>query len=391
MQPDLDSVGFDGWAKGGDTNDYGAGMVVSPKAKLGIVVLTAGASSLTAFGIAERFLLGALAENGAIATVPPALAVVAPPVAPVPTGLLASIGGAYAQGGLVVDVEPQPDDSLQAYLVTDTGRVPSGAALRYREDGWFASDADPLRAFKVVDTELLGQPARYFVTRGTAAGYGNYLDTTVFGQRVEKKPAGLSAAWQQRLGATWLVVNAHPDELAYSPMDPRLRLSEVPGLTGLLAIRGPVDPAPPAGQPDTRTRLVDPSASDTTAAMMLVIPQATGRDLDDLVIETRAGAEWARFGSYLHQPIAQVPVLASGTTSVTIGAEGFSEWRAVTQGATPVTITISGADAWQLYDAAFAGVAHGDGSAAPALPAGAGRGYLAIVGAPGRTITLSTE
>ena len=40
-QPGLAAVGFDGWAKGGDNSDYGAAIVVSPQAQLGIVVLAA--------------------------------------------------------------------------------------------------------------------------------------------------------------------------------------------------------------------------------------------------------------------------------------------------------------------------------------------------------------
>src|SRR5262245_5693185 len=38
-QPGLAAVGFDGWFKGGDSNDYHAALVVSPQAQLGIVVL----------------------------------------------------------------------------------------------------------------------------------------------------------------------------------------------------------------------------------------------------------------------------------------------------------------------------------------------------------------
>ena len=71
--------------------------------------------------------------------------------------------------------------------------------------------------------------------------------------------------------------------------------------------------------------------------MMLIIPQLNGRDLDDLDIVQRDGAEWIRFGSYMHQPLASVPVLPSGATDVvTIGPEGYAEWRAVASDVTPV-------------------------------------------------------
>src|SRR5206468_1418983 len=129
-QPGLAAVGFDGWAKGGDSLDYHAALVVSPQAQLGIVVL---------------------ADSG-------------------------------------------------------PGWTPYGSPLKYRSDGWFASDQDPLKAFKVVDADLLGVPTQYILNRAPA-GYGHYLDNSVFAQRLRRRPGNLSAAWQARLSSTWLVVN----------------------------------------------------------------------------------------------------------------------------------------------------------------------------------------
>ena len=301
-QPGLAAVGFDGWAKGGDSMDYGAALVVSPQAQLGVVVLTVtGGGSARAIAVAERVLLRALAENGRIADFPSPLPPVVLPLAPVPDGLLTSIEGEYAQGSAVIQLRAQPDGSLLASLRSDAGWTPSGSPLKLRSDGWFASDQDPLRAFKVVDADLLGAPTQYMLNRAPA-GYGHYLDESVFAERVRRRPGDLSAAWQARLSATWLVVNESPDELAWSGMDPRLRLAAVPNLNGLIAVRPPADvPAPAAGQVDARFHLVDASTSDTVATMMLIIPQLNGRDLDDLDIEQRDGEEWVRFGSYMHR------------------------------------------------------------------------------------------
>src|SRR5437763_15508266 len=113
-------------------------------------------------------------------------------------------------------------------------------------------------------------------------------------------------------------------------MDPRLRLAAVPNLDGLIAVRPPSDaPAPAAGHIDTRFHIVDASASDTVATMMLIIPQLNGRALDDLDIVQRDGAEWTRVGSYMHQPLVSVPMLPNSVTEVvTIGPEGRAAWRA---------------------------------------------------------------
>jgi CubicO group peptidase (beta-lactamase class C family) len=392
-QPGLAAVGFDGWVKGGDTDDYGAALVVSPQAKLGIVVLaTLGSGSARAISIAERVLLRALDENGRIAAFPSPLPPVVPPVAPVPDGLLAAIAGEYAQGTLILQLRAQPDGSLLASLRSDAGWIPSGGPLKYRDDGWFASDQDPLRSFKVVDADLLGEPTQYLLNRAPA-GYRHYLDSSVFAQRVRRRPGELSAAWRDRLSSTWLVVNENPDELAWNSMDPRLRLAAVPNLEGLIAVRPPSDfPAPAAGRVDARFHIVDPSASDTVATMMLIIPQLYGRDLDDLDIVKRDGAEWVRFGSYMHQPLASVPVLSNGATDVvTIGPEGYAEWRAVASDATPVEVTITTPGAWQLYDPTFTSVANGKGNAVASLPAGSGLGYVTLFGDPGQSITVAVQ
>jgi CubicO group peptidase (beta-lactamase class C family) len=391
-QPGLAAVGFDGWAKGGDSLDYHAALVVSPQAQLGIVVLTSGPGSPPPIVVAERVLLRALDENGRIAAFPSPLLPVVPRVAPVPDGLLAAIAGEYALGGLIMQLQPQPDGSLLVSSRSDAGwtPMPPGSPLKYRSDGWFASDQDPLKAFKVVDADLLGVPTQYILNRAPA-GYGHYLNFGVVAQRVHRRPGNLSAAWRARLSSTWLVVNENPDELAWNGMDPRLRLATVPNLDGLIAVRPPAPAAPPA-EGHTEAHIVDASASDTVATMMLIIPQSNGRDLDDLDIVQRDGAEWTRFGSYIHQPLASVPVLPRGATEVaTIGPESYAEWRAVASDVTPIQVTITTTGAWHLYDPAFTTAANGKGSAVTSLPAGKGLGYLTLFGDPGQTITVAVQ
>ena len=391
-QPGLVAVGFDGWVKGGDSNDYHAALVVSPKAQLGIVVLTAsGASSSQAVAVAERVLLRALYQNRRIAAFPLPLLPIVPPVAPVPDGLLAAIAGEYAQGSLILQLQPKPDGSLLVSLRTDTGWTPNGSPLKYRNDGWFASDQDPLKAFKVVDADLLGVPTQYILNRAPA-GYGHYLDYVVLAQRVRPRLGNLSAAWQARLSSTWLVVNENPDELAWNGMDPRLRLATVPNLQGLVAVRPPADIQTPAAAGYMDAHIVDASGSDTVATMMLIIPQLNGRDLDDLDIVQRDGAEWTRFGSYMHKPLASVPMLSKGATElVTIGPEGYAEWRAIASDVTPMQVTITTTGAWHLYDPEFKTVANGKGNAATSLPAGKGLGYLTLFGDPKQTITVAVQ
>ena len=376
-QPGLLAVGFDGWLKGGDITGYGAAIIVSPGAQLGVVVIGAsGFGSGQATRIGEQVLLRALAENGRIAAFPEPLPAVVPPTAPIPAGLLAAIAGEYALSTAVLQLRAQPDDSLLVMIRADSGWTQSGGKLKHRNDGWFASDEKPLVAFKVVDAG-----GTQYILRRAPDGYGHYVDPTVFAQRV-RSPGNLSAAWSARLSATWLVANENPDSPGWPGMDPRLRLAAIPELNGLIAVR------PPAGG----FNIVDPSRSDTLAGMMLVIPQANGRDLDDLNIMVQDGEEWSRFGSYVFRPLATVAALPRGAaTTVTIGPEGYAEWHAVASAATPVQITITTTGAWRLFDPAFAGLANGKGNGTATLPAGSGPGYLLLFGDPGQTATVTPQ
>src|SRR4029453_15916700 len=146
--------------------------------------------------------------------------------------------------------------------------------------------------------------------------------------------------------------------------EPRLLLATLPNVDGLIAVRPPAK----AAEGHIDAHIVDASASDTVATMMLIIPQLNGRDLDDLDIVQRDGTEWTRFGSYMHQPLSSVPMLPNGAKEVvTIGPAGYAEWRAVASDVAPVQVTITTNGAWHLYDPAFTTVGNGTGRAGTSL------------------------
>ena len=91
-----------------------------------------------------------------------------------------------------------------------------------------------------------------------------------------------------------------------------------------------------------------------------------------------------RFGSFMHQPLDAVPVLPRGATStVTIGPDGYAEWRAVGTDSTPVGVDIATTGAWRIYDSAFKSVANGKGNSQAFLPAASG------FAAPSRALKLT--
>jgi CubicO group peptidase (beta-lactamase class C family) len=384
-EPGLRAVGLDGWSKGGDITGYGAAIVVSPRAQLAAVVIAAaslgepasggGFGSAQATAIAQRVLLRALAEEGLIEAFPSPLAAVVPPVEPVPDGLLAAIAGEYAAFNAIARLQPQADGSLLLLTLSDRGWTPEPHPLKYRGAGGFSADQTPLRSMKVI--EAAG--TQYLVLR-SPGGYGHYVDHQMVAQRIRGPGGNLSAAWRARLSGTWLLANEAADSLAWPTMDPRLRLATATELNGLIAVR-PWDPG---------FYIVDPSSGDTVARMMLVIPQLAGRDLNDLDIVVRDGAEWARFGSYMHRPLDTVPVLPRGVTStVTIGPDGYAEWLAVATDATSVGVDIATTGAWRIYASAFTSVASGKGSSRAVLPAASGLAYIILFGDPGLTIAVT--
>jgi hypothetical protein len=104
----------------------------------------------------------------------------------------------------------------------------------------------------------------------------------------------------------------------------------------------------------------------------------------DAAIESRSGEDWLRHGSFLYRPRSGLALLAAGPSTVTIGSDGFTEWRALPASG---SLTITGASAWVLYDAQLAVLASGTGAGAPTF-SGSDTKYLALLGAAGASIDL---
>jgi CubicO group peptidase (beta-lactamase class C family) len=343
-QPGLGAVGVTGWMKTGDFQGLGTVISVAPAEGLSVVVMGASGSfsSSSATVIAERILLRALVEKGRIAAMPAPLNLSSRLEKTPPEGLLNSVIGYYACNDTFMRVQRQSSTlNLAYYDPSSNDWKDMIAGLRLRDDDRFTSDADPSQSvsFKTADGR------QYLVIR-SADGYGHYQDDLIYAQQVAA--AGpLPAAWSSRLGKKWLMTNEHP-EFSSKWASPLMQLLAVDNL--LFAMTGGV-------------QVVNPFFSDSRASMMLLIPQKQGKELDDVVIETRAGDEWIRFGSYLYRPQETVQALSNGT--VTIGADGLAEWRSLDAAGITKTITITPAVAggrWKIYNGDFTKVESGEGT-----------------------------
>jgi CubicO group peptidase (beta-lactamase class C family) len=378
-EPALAAVGVEGWAKSGGVMQYEAQILVAPREGLAVLVMGTKGGAYEPLTIAQRVMLRALAESGRIPEFPAPVPAWVVPEATAPAGLLASMAGVYAQYEKVTQVRPEPDGSLTTLVLRNGAFEPVLAGLRYRSDGWFTASSYPVASVRLV--EAGGR--QYLAGRGPT-GTKTYVDQSLSDQKVQGSTTPLSRAWAGRLGRRWLVVNDTSDSALFSlggtPVFALTAIPELPGLVVALAAQVPT------------VQVLDPSASDSTARMMVVIPGNNGRDLNDLDVVLRGGEEWVRWGSFLHRPLETVPVLPRGAvTPVAIGPEEYAEWRSVQGGASAATVAVSGATAWRFYDASFRLLGNGAEAGEVALPAGAGPGYLLVYGVAGGSVGVSVE
>ncbi len=193
----------------------------------------------------------------------------------------------------------------------------------------------------------------YLAKRSTVGPH--WLFEYSYAQKLDAK-APLSAAWQTRIGRRWLAVNQRAESfefaLSASATAQSVVLSAVPELTGYVVVR--------ASDFGGFNQIVDASISDIAAFMCLKIPGNYGRDLNDLRIEPRSGEEWIRIGSFVFRPAQSVPTLIAGNNVVSVGEEGYAEWRAVSE---QRVLSTTGVSAWKLFDASLKLIAQGSGDA----------------------------
>ncbi len=320
----LDSVGVRAWVKGGDTGDYHASLIVAPEAGLAAFVAGAGTfGSTAAETVAEEILLNALAERGDIPAVPATVGNDRPPPAtPTQDDVNGIVGTYLGTPGLGFRVEHGSGDTLSLATLSGDTWVPNPVPFSFRTDGaWWPDDQSRPRSLRAVT----GWGRTYLVI-SSPNGYGTTMGEQILGERLH--PAGgIAPAWKSRLGQ-WLFVSDVPNSTSWLG-SPATAISRIPGLPGYLdvATLSPVD----ARQPNV-------------GSMFLQVPLMMGRDLDDL-LPLKPGL--ARMGSIVMVQRDRVAALAAGRNAVTIGKQGYAEWREIDDAG---RISVRDARAWYLYD-----------------------------------------
>ncbi len=374
-QAGLRAVGIGGWQKGGAIDGaygpmYRSTMIVSPEAGLGVFVVMASnnITSDLVDKVGERVILRALVDSGILGKMPDPLSQDPLPVDGPTAEEKSAFSGFYGTSGGLYRLGFDADDFLRLDSYGDDGWTPLYGVLKKRSDGWYAADDDAITALR-----LLTASERRYVARRKRSGAGHYTSTTLLAQKLDARDA-VSKAWRERLATRWLSVN--DETLNFYPdldVDTSLFLTAVDGLPGYLLGNSMV------------LRDMDPPVDDRLDGMFLQIPQTRGRDLVDAAVERREGGDWLRLGSILYRPLSGIPSVSAGTTAVTIGSEGFSEWRKL-----PVSgsVCVDNAEAWKLFDGHFQLKDYGRGNGCTALPGSGEAAYLVCSGAPGTRVSL---
>jgi CubicO group peptidase (beta-lactamase class C family) len=366
-QKGLAAVGVKAWTKNGGTLFYGSQFFVLPEARLGLAMsgttLTYGSAKL-----AERILFDALVESGRLAAMPVPLPATPAPEATVDDATLGAMAGYFAHHEAVVQVTVQADRALTLSTFQEGAWTETARDLKYRSDATFSTDSKPLYSYRPLKTER----GEYQVVR-IPWGYEHCLLELPYAQRVP--PRGpRSPGWERRLNRQWLLVNDGAASWMLRLGPPRLRLDGIPELPGYVGVTY------------MGTQLLDASQDGQRARMWMMIPLNNGRDLADLVILDRDGAEWVRLGSGLFRPLEGVPVLAAGGITLTIEVAGEAQWlRVPAQG----SLAIRNAATWLLYDEDFVCQAEGQGTGNPTLPGKGDQAWLMLHGARGDRIEVA--
>ena len=369
-EPGLAAVGFRSWLKGGDATGYHCAFTLVPRQKLAVTVVASGAASSHLLeALAQRILLHALVDKGALRRMPAPLPDAAPPKKKASSAHLSLMEGYWAGNGTVFRVAANSRDAqaLDVAMLQGDAWTSVTKGLYLRTDGRFHDTGSAASAHTVAAA------GRRYLVNNAKAGWGHYTRDMLLAQKL-RAAQPLSAAWQARLGHAWVAASGVPDASTFQTSGaPWLTLGEIPGWPGWLMV----------DSSGYGLQVVDASRSDTSAEMFLQIPGFGSRDMWDVQIVNVGDEDWLLYGGTVYRPFETVPVLATGANTVDCVGPDEPIWEKV---AVAATVTITGGTAWHLFGPQEDYL--GGGYTFPQtthVPAGA---YLVLAGKGSATVTV---
>ncbi len=363
--PGLQVEGLRCWEKNGGTAFYGSDFFVMPDEKLAVMI-TGASTAYGAGALAERILLHALVERGTLASMPARLTRSSAQPQPASSEEVAAITGIYGSHAAMYRVSAHGNNGIDVAQWLG-GQWQTVASNWQRDtDGFFVDPDDTTSGYRRQDVE-----GTVFLMHRFRVNYGHYLLAFPQAQRLAPAPA-LPAAWQNRLGRQWLVVNEDWSSVILELGGAGMQLGSLPDLPGWILIDD--------NQP------VLPDGNDRTR-MALTIPVNFGRDLMQLQVQRVEGEEWLDVNGQRFRPRESVAELPAGVQVVGINSRGETAWRRVPAGA---RLTLRGSQAaWKLYDDNLELLADGEGDGE--ATASAGVGWLGIWGEAGTAASVTVS
>lgn len=281
-QQGLDAAGFLAWQKSGGTMFYSSDFYVLPQAGMA-VLLTGSASAFKPGPLAEGILLRALQETGQLNALPPKVASAAPALATTSASAVDALLGIYGRSSKPLKVASPDSQQIDLWMWSAEAKdwTQLSLGLRLRSDGWWWSDAQPGTQYRWEQSN----GRRYLLSREPAPA-GHHWVTMPMAQQMPAAAAPLPSQWKARVGSTWLLSNEAPESIPLAFGVGTASLRELPELPGYLF------------WDDSQFLL--PLTGDR-AGMTVQVPLNDGRDLVELVVETRDQQEWMRAAGWVYK------------------------------------------------------------------------------------------
>ncbi|NBD24692.1 serine hydrolase domain-containing protein [Paenibacillus glycinis] len=316
--------------KGGDTIFYHSSLVVLREYNMAAAVVSSGGSSTTDQLLANEILLSALKEKGAIADIKPGKSFGAPVKAAMPAELM-NAAGVYGATNQLIKIDIGSAGSLTLSSVQAPEAPPE--TYTYTADGSFRSaDGNAKLDFVKEDN---GRTYLRLRAYASLPGLGQTALSQYAAEKLEENdlPAATAAAWKERDGKKYFLVNEKYSSLAYLLL-PALKINlfaDAPGYVLDQKITGP-----------------DASASD------LQIPTMAGRDTQAYSFFREDGIEYlTSSGSIYESEEAVKPIYPGKKSTATIPASGLAKWYAVSEKSVGKTMQVKlpANGSFAVYDA----------------------------------------
>ncbi|MFE6073846.1 serine hydrolase domain-containing protein [Paenibacillus sp. NPDC057886] len=300
--------GIQAVTKGGNTIAYHSSLIVLPEYNMAAGVTSSGGSSTTDQLIASELLLSALQEKGIITELKPEKSYGMPIKAIMPKELMQYAGIYGGAGSSLLKLELNDAGQLTMTMLSSPNNTEQ--KYTYTADGSFVNEQGTEK-LKFVQEDN-GNTYLWSRSYQSVPGLGQIASSEYKAEKLETNtlPEDVTAAWKQREGNIYYLVNEKYTSTVYdssTPIIPIHMFNEVPGYV-------------------YTNKIMDANL----AVNQLQIPGLAGRDTMEYKFFKKNGVEYVSAGGKVYVSQELVKPLYSGKQSkTTIQTNGYATWYSV--------------------------------------------------------------